>query len=101
MPGAVRQGDTTQGACAKGGSRHGSCVTCSGNVLINGKGAHRQGDGGPTNCGKGGNFISNNGSSSVFINGIPAARIGDSTQCKDCGSSGQHANGSSNVMIGG
>jgi len=74
-------------------------ITGSTNVFINGRPAHRMGDGWNLHCcpKKGCHpGVVSGGSSSVFINGLPAARLGDSTGC-----GGIIAMGSSNVFIGG
>ena len=96
MPGVTRQGDSCTG--------HGlfpprNSTGGSGNVLVNGIPAHRQGDGWAVHCDPnpichGGSLAS--GSGSVFANGLQLGRIGDPV---DCGSS--VAGGSSNVFAGG
>lgn len=96
MPAITRKGDTCTG--------HGSfpprnSTGGSGNVYVNGKAAHRQGDGWATHCNDqptchGGALAS--GSGSVFVNGKQLGRIGDPV---NCGSS--VATGSSNVHAGG
>jgi len=95
MPSAARLGDI--------GSGHGcfppTPITAgSGNVIINGKPAARQGDPlaahGCGKCPPHGRAISG-GSSSVFINGRPAARVGDAVGC-----GGSIATGSGDVNIG-
>ncbi len=95
MPFITRLGDTCTG--------HGSfppraSIEASTDVIVNGKGAVREGDAWAVHCsGKschGGSVSA--GSSSVFVNGIPVARIGDPL---DCGSS--VATGSGNVSAGG
>lgn len=93
MPGLVRLGDSCTG--------HGCYPprinsSASGNVIINGKGAHRVGDSWiPHGCGvcipHPGTQAS--GSGTIIINGIPAARVGDSISC---GST--NAQGSANVI---
>ena len=95
MPYATRSGDVSSG--------HNICaptelVTASGNVFINNKGAGRLGD----------RYASHScpihpphqdviseGSTTVFINGISVARIGDSLSV-----AGSVATGSGNVKIG-
>ena len=106
MPAATRKGDSTSGICDLGlpdcpHSRSGTNSVVSPDVIINGRGAHRQGDTGPTNCPHGGTFQSVGCSSTVFINGKGATRIGDSTTCVVCGQPGSHVSGSPNVFIGG
>ncbi len=61
---------------------------------------HRQNDTGSTNCPHGGTFISSNSSSSVFVNGKPITRIGDTTLCSKCGKTGSHNSGSPDVFAG-
>lgn len=106
MPAATRIGDGEVGTCDVGAkdcphTRSGTNSTASGNVFINGRGAHRLGDTGPCNCPHGGTFATTGGSGSVFINGQAATRIGDATTCQSCGKGGQHVAGSGNVFIGG
>ncbi|MBR2216402.1 MAG: PAAR domain-containing protein [Selenomonadaceae bacterium] len=106
MPAATRLGDTTTGVCDLGlpdcpHSRTGTNSAVSGNVFINGLGAHRLGDTGSTNCPHGGTFQSVAASGTVFINGKGAVRVGDATTCLVCGQSGTHTTGSGNVFIGG
>lgn len=72
-------------------------ANASNNVFANGIATHRLGDGWQAHCCDichPGTVAG--GSSTVFINGKPAARIGDSI---DCGS--LIAQGSNNVFIGG
>jgi len=96
MAAAARLGDICSG--------HGcfpprSGTSASPNVFINGRPAHRAGDGWNLHCcpKKGCHpGVVSGGSSSVFINGLPAARIGDSVGCGSV-----IAMGSSNVFIGG
>lgn len=95
MPGVVRLGDNCTG--------HGcypprANSSASGNVIINGLGAHRVGDSWlPHGCGVcvPHGSVQASGSSSVNANGMPLARIGDSIAC---GSS--NATGSGNVIAG-
>lgn len=96
MAAATRQGDNCTG--------HDSCpavplVECSSDVIINGRGAGRQGDhyavhGCLVHPGHPDVIVS--GSSTVFINGRPAARKGDSVSL-----GGSVAQGSDDVFIGG
>lgn len=51
-------------------------------------------------CPHGGTFTSVSGSSTVFVNGKPVTRIGDTTTCGTCGESGTHSTGSANVFAG-
>lgn len=96
MPAATRQGDNCTG--------HDSCpavplVECSSDVIINGRGAGRQGDHySPHGC-----IVHSShpdvivgGSGTVFINGRPAARVGDGVSL-----GGAVAEGSGDVFIGG
>ena len=106
MPAATRLGDTTTGVCDLGlpdcpHSRTGTISVVSGDVFINGLGAHRKDDTGPTNCPHGGTFQSVAASGTVFINGKGAVRVGDATTCVVCGQPGSHTSGSGNVFIGG
>lgn len=96
MPAAARLGDSCTG--------HGSWpprsnTSGSGDVFINNKPAHRQGDAWAVHCNDtpvchAGTLAS--GSGTVFINGKQAGRVGDPV---DCGSA--VASGSPNVFIGG
>ena len=52
-------------------------------------------------CPHGGVYTSTNGSSSVFVENKPITRIGDTTNCNNCGQSGSHSTGSNNVFAGG
>lgn len=96
MPAATRLGDCCTGHDGCGST---SLVDCSPNVNINGKGAGRLGD----------SYASHGclahpshqdkidaGSSTVFINGLPAARVGDAVSI-----GGSVQDGSDNVFIGG
>jgi len=95
MPAATRLGDRCSGH---------KCwpprpsITASENVIINGKGAVRTSDTYSVHCCKyachPGQLAE--GSSSVFINGLPAGRIGDAVNCGSVA-----AQGSENVFIGG
>ena len=112
MPQAARLGDTVQGTTAGEHSGHDTPhppmpfsgeITggCSGDVLINGIPAATVGsitterDG---CCGSSSGSIAV-GSSSVFINGKPAARNGDALAAHS--GSGSVSSGSSDVLIGG
>ena len=106
MPAAARRGDKETGTCDKGlpdcpHARSGTNSSVSGDVFVNGLGAHRRGDTGPCNCPHGGTFATTGGSGSVFVNGRAAVRIGDATTCQSCGKSGSHTTGSGDVFIGG
>lgn len=105
MPEAATVGSRTLGLCEDGGEccphfRGGKCTGGSSDVLINGKGAMRQGDEGDCRCPHGGSFKLRQGSHTVFINGKPAIRIADPAECDDCGQAGQVESGSRDVMIG-
>lgn len=94
MAGITRLGDMCTG--------HGSYPPrpndqASSNVFVNGIGAHRETDHWSPHCNNSchdGNLAS--GSTSVYVNGLPVARIGDPVTC---GSSS--AQGSSDVFAGG
>ena len=95
MPSAATVGSSTTG---HDGYPPVTFPSGSPNVMINGKPALRQGDGGVTHSKpKGGTHevIVSGGSSKVFINGKPAARAGD-----PCGDGDFIASGSSNVSFG-
>jgi uncharacterized Zn-binding protein involved in type VI secretion len=91
MPAAVRYGDLCTG--------HDTCrprpnVQASRNVFINNLGAHRYGDRWTIHCLHSGNQAS--GSSDVYVNGLPQARVGDVVSC------GSHnLTGSFNVYVNG
>ena len=93
MPAATRLNDQSAGHCfnPRGNNQ------ASDDVIINGRGAHRQGDSWPSHsCGPASHSsITSGGSSTVFINGKPAARIGDALDCGDV-----IAEGSPDVFIG-
>ena len=100
MPPAARLGDICTGhECFPPRSN----VAGSPNVFVNGKEWHRQGDGWSVHCcthpkvphGCHGSSLAS-GSSTVFVNGLQAGRIGDPVAC---GSS--VATGSGNVFAGG
>ena len=106
MPAATRLGDSTTGTCNLGlkccpHSRSGTNSQVSGNVFVNGLGAHRLNDTGPTNCPHGGTFSSTSASGTVFANGMGITRVGDATSCMSCGQAGTHVTGSPNVIVGG
>lgn len=105
MPLATRIGDSTAGVCFVGlpccpHGRSGVNSTCSPNVYINSRGAHRLGDIGPCNCPHGGTFVSVNASKTVMANFRGITRTGDNTACMLCGCPGVHVSGSPNVIIG-
>ncbi|MBE3670927.1 PaaR repeat-containing protein [Vibrio navarrensis] len=87
---AARQGDTDTG--------HGPYpprpnVAGSGNVFIDGKPAHRQGDAWDSHCKNKKPYdchgaVTSGGSASVFVNGKPLARVGDDVSCGSAIASG-------------
>ncbi len=96
MPAATRLGDSCTGHDGCGSTL---LIECSPNVNINGKGAGRLGDSYAAH----GCIVHPShqdkiaaGSSMVFINGLPAARIGDAVSI-----GGSVRDGSNNVFIGG
>ena len=105
MPQVTRISDGTTGVCDVGEeccshSRAGTNSEGSPNVFINGKAAHRLGDGGSCNCPHGGFFSSTAASETVFVNGKGLTRVGDGTTCQSCGMPGSHVAGSPNVFCG-
>jgi uncharacterized Zn-binding protein involved in type VI secretion len=71
-------------------------------ILVNKKKALRQGDPGihtEEKCGHKDEFIVKGGSSTVYFNDRPAARLGDATM--HCGGPGTLIMGSENVFVGG
>lgn len=98
MPGAVRLGDLSAG--------HPHCYPsrpntgASGDVLINGRGAHRVGDAWaahgacPDHSPHGG--VASSGSKTVLVNGKPLCRVGDAISCGDT-----MAAGSPDVIVDG
>ncbi len=97
MPQAARLNDSCTG--------HGcwpprNNIAASDNVMINGRGAHRVGDGWAVHCCPAipecHDSVLASGSRSVMVNGRAAGRVGDTVAC---GST--VASGSDNVMIGG
>ena len=98
MPGAVRKDDVSTGHphCYPGRPN----TEASGNVNINGRGAHRFGDawavhGACSDHAPHGGSASA-GSPNVFVNGRALCRIGDSISCGD-----MMATGSGDVIING
>lgn len=96
MPAVTRQGD---GCTGHGAFPPRNSVSGSGNVMINGKPAHRQGDGWEIHCNPkpvchGGSLAA--GSGTVIVNGKQLGRVGDPV---DCGSA--VAAGSPDVFAGG
>jgi len=95
MPAAARLGDTCTG--------HGcwpprASSAGSSNVFINGKPAHRVGDGWSSHCCPNNGCHSSAlaaGSGSVFVNGAALGRVGDSVACGSA-----VASGSGNVFAG-
>ena len=105
MSAATRLSDETSGVCDIKAEccphgRSGANTTCSGDVIINGRGAHRQGDNGSCRCPHGGTYSSVGASATVFVNGRGLTRVGDETVCQSCGQSGSHSSGSDNVFAG-
>ena len=105
MSAATRLSDETSGVCDIKAEccphgRNGANTTCSGDVIINGRGAHRQGDNGSCRCPHGGTYSSVGASATVFVNGRGLTRVGDETVCQSCGQSGSHSSGSDNVFAG-
>ncbi|WP_294948248.1 PAAR domain-containing protein [Sulfurivirga sp.] len=95
MPAVARLGDSCTGhGCYPPRENTGA----SSDVFINGRGAHRAGDGWASHCCgppcHGGSLAA--GSSSVFVNGRALGRVGDPV---DCGSA--VATGSPDVFAGG
>ena len=98
MPAVTRKGDSCTGhktwppRSSTGGSS---------DVFVNGKAAHRQGDGWGPHCSIKRKYPCHagslsGGSSSVYVNGKPLGRVGDGVSC----GSGV-ASGSSDVFAGG
>jgi len=104
MPGGARLGDKAKGTDAHGCKvcTHtviGPAVQGSSDVIVNGKPAVRQGDGGVHMLCCGTNtWHAAGGSSTVIVNGKPAFRLSDRTE--HCGGTGQLINASSDVIIG-
>ncbi|MGD9368088.1 MAG: PAAR domain-containing protein [Desulfobacteraceae bacterium] len=104
MPGGARIGDKARAIDAHGCKvcSHiviGPAVQGSSDVIINGKPAVRQGDGGIHGICCGTNtWHAGGGSTTVFINGKPAYRLKDTSV--HCGGRGQQIGGSSDVIIG-
>lgn len=95
MPAATRQGDSCTGHDACGSV---PLVGCSPDVYINGRGAGRVGDAySPHGCVAHPSHADqiSAGSGTVFINSIPAARVGDPVTL-----AGSVQTGSSDVNIG-
>ena len=90
MPAAVRLGDSCDGAC---GSPPRPNIQGSENVFTNSKPQHRLTDGWAGHLHKG-NAAS--GSPDVFVNSLPACRVGDKVSCGS-----NMAQGSPNVYING
>lgn len=106
MPPQCRLGDKSQvpadahGCPACPHPAVGPAVGASGNVNVNGRGAVRVTDQGKhvACCGPN-TWVAAKGSGSVFINKLPAHRLGDTDT--HCGGVGQMIEGSNNVMVGG
>lgn len=95
MPAVTRLGDTCTGHGCFGPRANDSA---SGDVFVNGVGAHRQGDHWVTHsCGNSAHDAAlASGSSSVYVNGKQLCRIGDPVACGSAA-----AVGSGNVFAGG
>ena len=99
MPPAARLGDICTGHVCWPSRAN---IEGSPNVFVNGIPLHRQGDGWSVHCcthpgvphGCHGSVLAS-GSSTVFVNGKQAGRVGDSVAC-----GGTVATGSPNVFIG-
>ena len=79
MPGVVRLGDVCTGHGCFGSRPN---VGASGNVSVNGLGAHRVGDPWAVHCCVScHDSVQATGSGSVSVNGMPVARVGDSIAC--------------------
>lgn len=95
MPAVARLGDgcTGHGCFPPRGNDE-----ASGDVFVNGRGAHRQGDHWPSHCCGSSchDATLSVGSGTVFVNGKPLARIGDQVACGSV-----VAGGSGNVFAGG
>lgn len=97
MPAVVRLGDISTG--------HAHCyparpnTQASDNVIVNDRGVHRLGDAwaihGACVAHSPHSGSANSGSNTVFVNGKPICRIGDSISCGD-----SMATGSNNVLAG-
>jgi uncharacterized Zn-binding protein involved in type VI secretion len=94
MPAVVRDGDECSGHDSFPPRAN---VEASGNVFVNGKGAHRVGDAWPSHCSEEGCHDAKQatGSGTVRVNGRPLARIGDEVSCGSL-----NAQGSPNVFAG-
>lgn len=102
---AARLGDNDKGICVKGCKlcphlRTGRITSGSSNVIIEGKGAARQGDKTNCQCPHGGNGQIMRGSATVFANGKPMVRVRDNTKCDKCGLVGTVITGASTVFVG-
>lgn len=95
MPAVTRLGDQCTGHGCFGPRPNDQA---SPNVFVNGLGVHRVGDHWVTHCCGPAchDSIMETGSSTVFINGKPAARIGDMVACGSAS-----AQGSPNTFFGG
>lgn len=93
MPAAVRLGDECSGHDCFPRRPN---IEASGDVFINSRGAHREGDAWAAHsCKSTHDGVAASGSSTVFVNSRPMMRIGDSVSCGSvC------AEGSPTVFIG-
>lgn len=102
---SARRGDSDKGLCTGGchGCPHlrtGRITSGSSDVLIEGRGAARQGDSTESQCPHGGSGRIMNGSATVYANGKPMARVRDTTQCQRCGQRATIIDGAGTVFIG-
>ena len=108
MPAAARQTDISMcpsdshgNICCSHGVK-GPAVSGSGNVIVVGQGQLRAAgadNGVHSGCCGPNTWVTVQGSGTVFINDLPAVRVGDTT--KHCGGSGSVVTGADNVNIGG
>ena len=108
MPAAARRTDIsmnpadTHGNICCAHSVQGPAVSGSNNVIVAGQALLRaQGtdNGVHSGCCGPNTWVTVQGSSTVFVNDIPAVRLGDMT--KHCGGAGSIISGATNVIIGG
>ena len=103
MPAGIRKIDVQAGTCLEPKSPKGQSnmtdVLYSPDVFINGENAVRKDDQGNTKCGYGGVYRVTAGAGSVTINGKPAARLGDPTECMKCKGKGSLTAGSPDVNV--
>lgn len=81
MPAATRLGDISSGHDCFPGRPN---IEASGDVFINGLGAHREGDSWAVHsCETAHDGVLTSGSPTVYVNGRPLGRIGDPISCGD------------------